>query len=131
MIRGGCHCGRIRYSIDLGALDDVAICHCSTCRQTTGGTHVTWATIPIATLRWKSHKPQDYASSDHGMRQFCPVCGTQLAFFSHRAADRIDITIASLESPDAFPPSRHIWTKSKLHWVSLDDRLPREEQEAS
>ncbi|WP_459617808.1 GFA family protein, partial [Enterobacter hormaechei] len=33
---GGCHCGYLRYAV-AAPLDDVAHCHCSICRRTTGG----------------------------------------------------------------------------------------------
>lgn len=33
---GGCHCGNLRYQID-GPVDDVAHCHCTICRRTSGG----------------------------------------------------------------------------------------------
>ena len=38
---GGCHCGYLRYAV-AAPLDDVAHCHCSICRRTTGGIVTTW-----------------------------------------------------------------------------------------
>ncbi|MGV8495599.1 GFA family protein, partial [Pseudomonas aeruginosa] len=44
-------------------LDDVAHCHCSICRRTTGGIVTTWATVPRAAFRWLAGEPAEYASS--------------------------------------------------------------------
>jgi hypothetical protein len=38
------------------------------------------------------------------------------------------VTTASLDRPDEFPPSRHIWLDDKLAWEGVDDGLPRFEQ---
>jgi hypothetical protein len=32
----------------------------------------------------------------------------------------LDVTVASLDDPDAFPPEVAIWTEDKLPWVKLD-----------
>ncbi|KPW91720.1 hypothetical protein ALO50_01812 [Pseudomonas syringae pv. cerasicola] len=37
---GGCHCGGLRYQFD-APLRDIAHCHCSICRRTSGATVVT------------------------------------------------------------------------------------------
>ena len=44
----------------------------------------------------------------------------------------LEITIASLDSPDAIQPAVHIWTDSQLKCLKLKDDLPkfREEQAA-
>jgi hypothetical protein len=36
----------------------------------------------------------------------------------------IDVTVASLDDPDAFPPEAAIWTEDKLAWVKLDPTRP-------
>ncbi|TXG79487.1 MAG: GFA family protein, partial [Rhodocyclaceae bacterium] len=36
MIRGACHCGACRDEIELDTLDDIANCHCTICRRTSG-----------------------------------------------------------------------------------------------
>lgn len=128
-MKGACQCGRTTYRVDVAAFDDVAVCHCPACRRSTGGTHVTWATVPRAAFAWTGEPPAEYRSSDHAVRFFCPRCGAQLAFVSSREPSTIDITVVTLERPEAAAPDRHIWTKSMLPWVHLDDGLPREQGE--
>ncbi|MGV8527467.1 GFA family protein, partial [Pseudomonas aeruginosa] len=49
-------------------LEDVAHCHCSICRRTTGGIVTTWATVPPAAVRWLAGEPAEYASSANWTR---------------------------------------------------------------
>lgn len=37
----------------------------------------------------------------------------------------MDVSIASLDTPDAVPPTLHIWTESKVAWFDARDHLPR------
>ncbi len=129
MLTGRCHCGHCRYQIDLDALDDVAHCHCSVCRRTTGAPLVTWATIPAATLHWLGAEPARYASSAQARRHFCSQCGAQLAIENDAYPGTIDITVATLDEPRRFPPDRHIWAADRLPWLQLDEQLPRYDDE--
>ena len=57
-------------------------------------------------------------------RGFCEACGTSL--FTERAASGvIGLTCGSLDIPDDFHPTEHIWTSSKQGWVKMDDGLPQ------
>lgn len=126
---GSCHCGRIRYRLNVAHLDDVAICHCTACRRSTGGTHVTWATVPRASFYWTGETPASYRSSEHATRYFCPRCGAQMAFLSERFPQEIDVTVSTLDQPERAAPDRHIWIVSKLPWVQISDGLPQELRE--
>lgn len=128
-LEGGCHCGACRYRIDAARLDDVANCHCSICRRSTGGTYVTWATVPKAAFAWTAGEPRRYAATAGSTRWFCPTCGAQLALWTELAPESIDITVTTLDRADAYPPDRHIFVGSKLAWTHIDDGLPREEEE--
>lgn len=125
---GGCHCGQLRYVVD-ATLDNVAHCHCSICRRTTGGIVTTWATVPLESFRWSTGTPAEYASSGSCIRYFCPNCGSQLALFTTLSPGTLDLTIATLDRPEAVPADRHIWVKNRLPWLSLDPQLPEEEEE--
>ena len=128
-MNGHCHCGRVRYRVALDRLTDVGICHCEACRRSTGGTHVTWATVPETAFAWTGEPPAEYASSSHGHRYFWPHCGAQLAFRSTRFPGEVDITVTTLDDPAAAPPDHHTWLRSRLPWVHLGDGLRREEEE--
>jgi hypothetical protein len=122
---GGCLCGRVRYRID-AALDDIAHCHCGMCRRASGGIVTTWATVPLAAFAWTGDAPAQYASSAHARRWFCGGCGGQLALHTTRAAESIDVTVATLDRPQDHPATRHIWYADHLPWLEIDPQLPRE-----
>ena len=37
----------------------------------------------------------------------------------------VDVTLASLDDPAAFPPGCHAWTTSRVRWLEIGDELPR------
>lgn len=129
MIEGGCYCGACRYAVDLDTLDDVAVCHCSICRRTTGGTHVTWATVPTGVFRWTMGDARRYSALAGSDRYFCSECGAQLALWTALSPDTIDVSVSTLDQADHYPPDRHIWVGSRLAWVSLNDGLSQEDEE--
>jgi hypothetical protein len=59
------------------------------------------------------------------LRQFCATCGTPLTW---RAIDNprlVDVSIATLDEPEAVAPGLHLWTQHQLAWLELADPLPR------
>lgn len=128
-VTGGCHCGRLRYSID-APLRDIAHCHCATCRRTTGGIVTTWLTLPLASFRWTQGSAAAYASSASCIRYFCGHCGCHLSLFTALSPDSLDITVASLDHPERAAAERHIWVGSRLPWLHLDEGLLEEDEES-
>jgi hypothetical protein len=126
--QGGCHCGQLRYAVS-AALQNIAHCHCSICRRTSGGLITTWLTVPLASFSWLRGTPAEYASSATCIRYFCSGCGAQLALFTRLSPDSLDVTVATLDHPEAAPADRHIWVSSRLPWLQLDPHLPVEDQE--
>jgi hypothetical protein len=72
---------------------------------------------------WTSGQPVVYRSSQEAERLFCPKCGTQLALRDE--ADYLDVTLGSLDTPEAVRPSYHIWSESRIGWFDTADDLPR------
>ncbi|MDQ7983854.1 GFA family protein [Pseudomonas sp. G34] len=126
--QGGCQCGALRYQFR-AALRDIAHCHCSICRRSTGGTLVTWITVPLAAFAWLRGEPARFASSPTCERYFCPNCGAHLALFTTLSPSSLDVTIATLDHPEHAAADRHIWTQSRLPWLEVDPSLPQEQQE--
>lgn len=121
---GGCFCGRVRYRIEGEPLGS-AICHCESCRRTSGAQSIAWLTVPVKKFSFVSGEPADYRSSDAVSRTFCQSCGTSLTYRHDEEHDSIDVTTASLDLPDEFPPTHHIWLEDKVAWESVNDGLPR------
>jgi hypothetical protein len=124
MLKGHCSCGVIRYRIDALPTKET-VCHCETCRRTSGAPMMAWFTVPSAHFQVVAGEIAHFRSSDHGERGFCARCGTALTFQSSRCPDEIDVTTCSLDDPEAVPPLDHTFTRSQLSWVRLGDGLPR------
>ena len=56
---------------------------------------------------------------------FCPACGTSLATSSLGETPIVDVSLATLDDPLAFPPQEHVWTSSQIRWLEIADDLPR------
>ena len=58
------------------------------------------------------------------MRRFCGACGTSLTYANDGAPDEIDVTTASLDDAEAWPPKTHTRVRGKLRWEAVCDGLP-------
>jgi len=93
------------------------------CRRAAGAPVVARLTVANAGVAWTKGEPAAHRSSAEAERLFCPGCGTQLALRDE--PDHLDVTLASLDDPEAVRPSHHIWTASRIGWFETADVLPR------
>lgn len=119
---GGCLCGRVRYQVT-GRPLVATVCHCGQCRKAAGAPFVAWAEFPAQAVAISRGKVAWFGSSDAAERGFCRHCGTALSF-TFIDGDTIDISTATLDDPNAFPPQDHIWTEFKVGWVELPQGVP-------
>ena len=63
--------------------------------------------VPRHGFSWIAGTPGTYASSARAKRQFCAACGSYLIFRSEDSPAEVSINTASLDDPDAFPPTMH------------------------
>ncbi len=127
MLEGGCHCGAVRYQIEGNVLRS-GLCHCSDCRRHSGAPVVGWGIIKDEQLS-VTGELTTYVSSEHGRRQFCPKCGTALFYLNDQIfAGLVDLQIATLDDPDAAPPSAHIQVAERIGWMKSAHTLPEFER---
>ena len=123
-IEGGCLCGAVRYRVS-GEASHPVVCHCGSCRRACGAQAVAWVTFPVEQFRFATGHPIEYQSSSPVKRTFCGQCGTSLTYQHTNTPEEIDVTTASLDKPDDFPPVRHVWVDEKVDWVDISDSLPQ------
>ena len=111
VIEGGCLCGAVRYRIS-GEPRVTSLCHCDSCQRAAGAPSVAWVVVT-------------FHSSPGVVRTFCTCCGTSLTYQRETESQTIDITTASLDQPNAFPPTREIWLSHKLAWERANDTIPQ------
>jgi hypothetical protein len=125
MATGGCHCGAIRYSLE-GEPTHSSVCHCESCRRTTGGLMTAWLGYPGEALTVEQGEPATYSSSTGVERLFCGACGTSLFYTNERAMPGVvDVLTATLDDPEAFPPTLHVQMTDSLPWEAKLDGLPK------
>ncbi|WP_264588237.1 GFA family protein [Sphingobium sp. B2D3B] len=120
-ITGGCLCGACRYATDAAPIN-IRACHCRLCQKATGAPLYARVLVPLDAVRIEG--PVGWHHSSAALRRgFCTACGTTL--FSERAsANVIGLAIGSLDEPERYPPTEHIWTSSGLSWLTSADDLP-------
>lgn len=119
---GGCQCGRVRYTAEIGD-DDAYLCHCRMCQRATGGVSIAFKNLKKAALSWEG-EPDWYQSSPIAQRPFCSACGTPLGF-AFPDSENIDLTVGSFDDPSRFKPTHHFGVES-MHQAWIDTTvLPR------
>ena len=124
---GSCLCGTVRYRAS-GPPYNITHCHCTMCRRATGAPFVSWATFYTERFRFVSGHPASFDSSENATRTFCARCGTPLTFQNAATPDEIDVTLGSLDHPEAVVPQDHTFVSGQLPWIKLADGLPRYEE---
>jgi hypothetical protein len=116
---GGCLCSAIRFRLS-GEPVFSSVCHCATCRRANAAATVAWLTYDRGQVDMLSGNPQSFRSSQGVVRQFCGACGSQLFYETISSPATIDITTASLDNPNLFPPTMEVWLEHRLSWQSAD-----------
>jgi hypothetical protein len=124
---GGCACGSVRYRLASDPLI-THCCHCLNCQRQTGSAFVINLLIEVDRLEVLAGDPRpvdvprDDGSSQRIFR--CPNC--QVAVFSEygRPGRLRYVRAGTLDRPSAVAPDVHIFTRSKLGWVTLPDAVP-------
>jgi len=120
---GGCLCGQVRYRADAAPTLSM-ICHCRSCRRASGAPAVAWVTFATDAFALTAGEPRRFASSDPVRWGFCAACGTSLTYEHAARPGEIDVTTASLDDPDAFPPTYHAQLADDVAWLEFGDGLP-------
>ena len=123
---GGCSCGAVRYRLTSEPLV-VHCCHCLNCQRQTGSAFVVNLLIEadrvelLAGTADAVEVPRDDGSAQRIFR--CPRC--QVAIFSHYARPEVSfVRGGTLDDPTGVTPDVHIFTRSKVGWVTLPDGAP-------
>jgi hypothetical protein len=123
---GGCSCGAVRYRLTSEPLF-VHCCHCLNCQRQTGTAFVINLLIEADRVELPAGEPQPVdVPRDDGSTQRIFRCRTcQVALFSNYGRPEIRfVRGGTLDDPSAVAPDVHIYTRSKLPWITLPDAVP-------
>jgi hypothetical protein len=122
---GGCACGAVRYRME-GPPLVVHACHCSQCQTLSGTAFALNAVIEADRVALLSGEPEPtQVTGASGKPQTilrCPRC--KVAVWSHypQAGEQIAFVRAgTLDDPARLPPDIHIYTSTKLPWMTLPE----------
>ena len=123
---GGCTCGEVRYRLTSDPLF-THCCHCLNCQRQTGSAFVINLLIETDRLELLAGTPQpvDVPRDDGSQQRIfrCPTC--QVAVFSQYTHPGIRfVRGGTLDEPREVRPDVHIFTRSKVNWVTLPDSVP-------
>ncbi len=125
-LEGGCACGEVRYRLASDPLF-VHCCHCLNCQRQTGSAFVINVLIEADRVELLAGEPSVVAVPREGGDEQkiwrCPAC--QIALYSQYTTPRVRFVRAgTLDDPSAVQPDVHIFTRSKLPWVTLPEGVP-------
>jgi hypothetical protein len=123
---GGCACGAVRYRLTSDPLF-THCCHCLNCQRQTGSAFVINLLIEADRVELLADAPHAVeVPRDDGSKQLifrCPTC--QVAVFSqYGRREVLFVRAGTLDQPSGVTPDVHIFTKSKLPWITLPDSAP-------
>jgi len=127
-LAGGCACQQIRYKL-LADPMIVHACHCRDCQRITGSAFVINMWIERKFVETdgaapKSSRLKGGTGQNHDVF-FCDACGTYLWSFYHGApGDALFVRAGTLDKPEAVAPDVHIFTRSKVPWLTLPKDAP-------
>lgn len=124
---GGCNCRRIRYEIR-GRPLAVAACHCRNCQRQSGAAFSVNLVVPSDCVSMEGELARyEDPNSESGkpvLREFCSNCGSPIRSIATAAPSMVAIKAGTLDQPDPFPPTVHIWTCEMLDWMEVPKELP-------
>jgi hypothetical protein len=123
---GGCACGAVRYRLTSEPLF-VHCCHCLNCQRQTGSAFVINLLIEADRVAVLGDEPQpvDVPRDDGSSQRIwrCPTC--QIAVWSQYGRPEVRfVRGGTLDDPSSVSPDVHIYTRSKVPWVTLPDDVP-------
>lgn len=127
-LEGGCACETVRYRLTRAPMI-THCCHCTWCQRETGSAFVINAVIESAAVELLGAAPEVILTPSHSgkgqMVARCPEC--QVAVWSHYPTAReaaAFIRTGTLDNRRAITPDVHIFTSTKVDWVTITDGKP-------
>ncbi|MFZ1471261.1 MAG: GFA family protein [Paracoccaceae bacterium] len=113
-ITGHCPCGGATTYRCTAAPLWQSHCHCESCRRATASPFTPFFGIADGAWEWTGTN-----------RNFCPTCGTQMAYRSDKFPGECHVYAATLVAPEAYTPQTQVHTDEQTAWPHRADTLPR------
>ncbi|MBC3767148.1 GFA family protein [Neptunicella marina] len=121
---GSCLCGSIQYRVNEFE-PNIANCHCSMCRKSSGAAFATFAGVKPENFTWlkgESHI-KVYESSEVAERGFCEKCGSSLFYKVKGNNTGYEIALGTLDEEPNHKPNANIYCSYKAQWPTNSEQL--------
>ena len=120
-LKGSCHCGAVRFSLESETPYPYLHCYCSICRKTAGGGGYAINIMGLAKTFAKRGRTRVYrATRGGGERHFCPKCGSALWVWDKNWPQWIYPFASAIDTRLPVPKERqHVLLDSKANWVPV------------
>ncbi len=121
MKTGACHCGSTRFSY---AGEGIACycCHCTECQTASGTAFTTNLIVESSDLELVSGTASEFVYVNNGRELACVRCSTcATLLWVYFVGDEAfcSVQTGTFDDAMAFVPNAHIWTQSKVSWLTL------------
>lgn len=131
-LKGSCHCGSVKFSVDSEHYYPYQLCYCSICRKTQGGggyainlgARAKSLKVKgkefISIYRAKVKNPGERSYQSSGERNFCKVCSSGLWLYDPNWPELIHPFASAIDTPLPIAPEHtHLMLDFKASWVEL------------
>lgn len=125
-LAGKCFCGAVTWSAS-GEILWAALCHCRDCQRAASSDYVSWFGVERNKTAWNGPR-KCYSLSKGVTRSYCEECGSPLSFETKILPAETHLYAATLDEPDLYKPTAHIFWSERLPWVQVCDDLPKHEK---
>lgn len=125
MIKGNCLCGKVSYEYE-GEIEEIAMCHCSQCREAQGGAFATNSPVDSGKLVFSGHQYiKQFESNTNKVRAFCSACGSPL-YSALKDLDGVKrLRVGTIKTSFSCDNKYHIFTASRAPWYTITDDYPQ------
>jgi len=126
-LEGGCSCGAVRYRL-LSEPLFVHCCHCLNCQRQTGSAFVINLLIEaerVEVLAAAAPQPVEVPRDGGRVQRIFRCAGCQVPVFSEYSRPGVwFVRAGTLDDPTHVTPDVHIYTRSKVSWLTLPEGTP-------
>lgn len=122
-----CACNNVILEA-LGSPEYTEYCHCKYCQQSSGSAFIPWVVFKKENVTVVSGELSYYHSSPNNKRGYCIKCGSTISFNS---PENFDIALGVMDHPEDFKIMQHIWVRSSIKHINIDDEIPRFDKSAT
>jgi len=126
-IHATCGCGALRFAARARPIAQL-VCHCTDCRAASGEPYTETAFFRRRDITITGDVTEQVftaASGHRTARGSCSSCGDLLFDTSEKFPELLGVMIRHLQAPFVAKTTAHMWVKSRVPSVDIEDGLPR------